>query len=53
MHKQDVKGASQKSMGAIKDAAGPMTGNKKLLSEGKANMAEGVAGQQTGGNKDA
>ena len=35
MDKEHVKGAADKAKGAVKDAAGKMTDDKKLESEGK------------------
>ncbi|TPV98127.1 MAG: hypothetical protein USCAAHI_02421 [Beijerinckiaceae bacterium] len=51
MDKEHVKGAAQKAKGAVKDAAGGLTGNEKLQAEGKADKA---AGRQAAGDiKDA
>jgi uncharacterized protein YjbJ (UPF0337 family) len=35
MDKEHVKGAADKVKGAVKDAAGAVTGNEKLQAEGK------------------
>ena len=53
MDKQHVKGALDKAKGAIKDAAGAATGNKKLQAEGKADKAKGAARTAAGDVKDA
>ena len=37
------KGTAEKAKGAIKDAAGKVTGDKKLESEGKLDKAKGSA----------
>ena len=64
MDREHVKGAADKAKGAIKDAAGKVTGDKKLESEGKmdkehvkgaADKAKGAiketAGKMTGDKK--
>ena len=53
MDKEHIKGAAQKVEGAIKDAAGKVTGNEKLQAEGKADKAAGAARQTAGDVKDA
>ena len=53
MDKEHIKGAAQKATGAVKDAAGKMTGNEKLQAEGKADKAAGAARQSVGDVKDA
>jgi uncharacterized protein YjbJ (UPF0337 family) len=53
MDKEHVKGAAQKAKGAVKDAAGGLTGDKKVQAEGKADKAEGAARQSAGDIKDA
>jgi uncharacterized protein YjbJ (UPF0337 family) len=35
MDREHIKGAADKAKGAIKDAAGKLTGDKELQSEGK------------------
>ncbi len=35
MHKDEVEGAGKQAKGAVKDAAGGLTGNTKLQAEGK------------------
>ena len=53
MDKQHVKGAVDKTKGAVKDAAGAATGNKKLQAEGKVDKAKGTARGAAGDVKDA
>jgi uncharacterized protein YjbJ (UPF0337 family) len=53
MDKEHVKGAGQKAKGAVKDATGALTGDKKLQTEGKADKVEGVTRQSAGDIKDA
>jgi uncharacterized protein YjbJ (UPF0337 family) len=53
MDKEHVKGAAQKAKGAVKDAAGSLTGNEKLRAEGKADKAAGAGRQAAGDIKDA
>lgn len=53
MGKEHVKGAAQKAKGAVKDAAGGLTGNEKLQAEGKADKAAGAGRQAAGDVKDA
>jgi len=53
MDKEHVKGAAQKATGAVKDAAGALTGDEKLQAKGKADKAEGAARQSAGDIKDA
>jgi uncharacterized protein YjbJ (UPF0337 family) len=48
-----VKGAADKAKGAIKDAAGKLTGDKKLQAEGKFDKAKGAAHNVAGDVKDA
>jgi uncharacterized protein YjbJ (UPF0337 family) len=51
--KEHVKGAADKAKGAIKDAAGKMTGDKEMQAEGKLDKAKGSAHQAVGDMKDA
>ena len=51
--KEHIKGAAQKVEGAVKDAAGKLTGNEKLQAEGKADKAAGAARESVGDVKDA
>ena len=53
MDKEHVKGAADKVEGAIKDAAGKVTGDKKLQAEGKFDKAKGSAHDAVGDVKDA
>jgi CsbD-like. len=53
MDKEHVKGAADKVSGAAKEAAGKMTGNKKLEAEGKIDKAKGEARDFIGDVKDA
>jgi uncharacterized protein YjbJ (UPF0337 family) len=51
--KEHVKGAADKAKGAIKEAAGKMTGDKEMQAEGKFDKAKGAAHQAAGDIKDA
>jgi uncharacterized protein YjbJ (UPF0337 family) len=53
MDKEHVKGAVDKAKGAIKDAAGKLTGDKELQAEGKMDKAKGAAHSAVGDAKDA
>ena len=53
MDKEHLKGAADKAKGAVKDAAGQVTGNEKLQAEGKADKTAGAARQAAGDVKDA
>ena len=53
MDKEHLKGAADKAKGAVKDAAGHVTGNEKLQAEGKADKTAGAARQAAGDVKDA
>lgn len=53
MDKEHVKGAADKAKGAIKDAAGKVTGNKELQAEGKTDKAKGDVHNAAGNVKDA
>jgi uncharacterized protein YjbJ (UPF0337 family) len=53
MDKEHVKGAADKAKGAIKDAAGKLTGDKELQAEGKMDKAKGAAHTAVGDAKDA
>jgi len=53
MDREHVKGAADKAKGAIKDAAGKITGDKKLQTEGKIDKAKGEAHSVAGDVKDA
>ena len=53
MDEEHIKGMAEKAGGAIKDAAGKLTGNEKLQAEGKADKVEGSARESVGDVKDA
>ena len=53
MDKQHVKGAYDKTKGAVKETIGKMTGDKKRQAEGKIDKAKGSAHQVAGDVKDA
>jgi uncharacterized protein YjbJ (UPF0337 family) len=53
MDKEHVKGAADKASGAMKDAAGKVTGNDKLRAEGIVDKAKGEAREKLGDAKDA
>jgi uncharacterized protein YjbJ (UPF0337 family) len=53
MDREHVKGAAEKLKGAVKDAAGKVTGDKKLQAEGKFDKAKGSAHKLAGDVKDA
>src|SRR5271154_5663850 len=52
MDREHIKGAADKVKGAIKEAAGKMTGDKELQSEGKLDKAKGEAHNIAGNIKD-
>jgi uncharacterized protein YjbJ (UPF0337 family) len=52
MDREHIKGAADKAKGAIKDAAGKVTGDKKLETEGKFDKAKGSAHKVAGDVKD-
>ena len=53
MDKDRIEGTMKKASGAVKDAAGKVTGDAKLQAEGKAEKAEGTIHNAVGGAKDA
>jgi uncharacterized protein YjbJ (UPF0337 family) len=53
MSKEGIEGATQKGVGAVKEAAGKVVGNKKLQAEGIADKAAGSAKEAVGKAKDA
>ena len=53
MDREHVKGMADKAKGAVKDAAGKLTGDKKLQAEGKFDKAKGAAHEAVGDVKDA
>jgi uncharacterized protein YjbJ (UPF0337 family) len=50
--KEHIKGAADKAKGAVKDALGKMTGDKKMQVEGKFDKAKGAAHEALGDAKD-
>ncbi len=53
MNKDEVKGATQKGVGAVKEGAGKLVGNHKLQAEGVADKVAGSAKEAVGKVKDA
>ena len=53
MNGQQVKGAVDKAVGKTKEAAGLVTGNRKLETEGKVDQVKGAAHTAAGDAKDA
>jgi uncharacterized protein YjbJ (UPF0337 family) len=53
MNKDEIEGATQKGVGAVKDAVGKLTGNDKLRAEGLADKLAGSAKESVGHVKDA
>ena len=53
MDKEHVRGAADRAKGAVKDAAGKVTGDKQMQAEGKTDKAKGAAHQAVGDVKDA
>ena len=53
MDNEHLKGAVDKVSGAAKEAAGKITGDKKLEAEGKMDKAKGAARGFIGDTKDA
>jgi uncharacterized protein YjbJ (UPF0337 family) len=51
--KEGIKGATQKGVGAAKEAAGKLVGSEKLKAEGAADKAAGAAKEAVGKAKDA
>jgi uncharacterized protein YjbJ (UPF0337 family) len=52
MDREHIKGAADKAKGAIKDAAGKVTGDKELQSEAKLDKAKGAAHEAVADLKD-
>ena len=48
----EIKGAAEQAKGAVKEAAGKVTGDAKLEAEGKADKAAGKVRNAGGGLKD-
>ena len=53
MDKDRISGAANQAKGAIKDAAGKLTGDAKLQAEGKMDKLKGKIESAVGGAKDA
>jgi uncharacterized protein YjbJ (UPF0337 family) len=53
MDKEHIKGAADKAKGAVKEAAGKMTGDKEMQAEGKFDKAKGAAHKAAADIKDA
>jgi uncharacterized protein YjbJ (UPF0337 family) len=53
MSEEHVKGGLEKAGGRIKEAAGALTGNERLKSEGQLEQVKGSAHQAWGDVKDA
>ncbi len=53
MDKDRITGAGDKAKGAVKEAAGKLTGDRKLQAEGMADKAKGSIKSAIGGAKDA
>jgi uncharacterized protein YjbJ (UPF0337 family) len=53
MDREHVKGGVDNAKGAVKDAAGKVTGDTKLQAEGKMDKAKGAAHNAAGDVKDA
>ncbi len=52
MSKEGIEGATQKGVGAIKEAAGKLVGNEKLEAEGIADKVAGAAKEALGKAED-
>lgn len=53
MNNEHIKAAADKAKGAVKDAAGGLTGKPGLRLEGKIDKAKGAAHEAAGDVKDA
>jgi uncharacterized protein YjbJ (UPF0337 family) len=53
MSKEGIEGATQKGVGAVKEAAGKAVGNEKLQAEGVADKVVGSGKETVGKAKDA
>jgi uncharacterized protein YjbJ (UPF0337 family) len=53
MDKDRIEGTAKQLKGAVKDAAGRLTGDAKLQAEGKADKAAGKLQNAVGGFKDS
>ena len=52
MDKDRINGAADQAKGAVKDAAGKLTGDTKLQAEGQADKLKGKVENAVGGAKD-
>ena len=52
MHKDQIEGAAKQANGAVKDAAGKLSGDVKLHAEGKMDKATGQIQSAVGKAKD-
>ena len=53
MNKEGIEGATQKGVGAVKQAIGKAVGNERLQAEGMADKATGSVKEAVGKAKDA
>jgi uncharacterized protein YjbJ (UPF0337 family) len=53
MDREHIRGVADKAKGAIKDAAGKLTGDKDMQAEGKLDKAKGDIHNAVGDAKDA
>ena len=53
MDKDRIQGSADQAKGAMKDAAGKVTGDQKLQAEGKAEKVKGKIESAVGGAKDS
>ncbi len=53
MDKDRIKGSADQAKGAVKDAAGKITGDQKLQAEGKSDKLKGKVESAVGGAKDS
>ena len=53
MDKDRIDGAAKQAKGAVKEAAGKMLGDSKLVADGKSDKVEGKIQNAVGGLKDA
>ena len=53
MDKDRIAGSAKQAKGAVKEAAGKLTGDSKLKAEGAADKASGKLQNAVGGAKDA
>jgi len=53
MDKDRIKGMADQAKGAVKDAAGKVTGDTKLQTEGKMDKVKGKVESAVGGTRDA